>query len=229
LKILAIDTATEQCSVALRIGDVTLARGLVTPRGHADLVLPMVQEVLTESGLTLKQMDALAFGRGPGAFTGVRIAVGVIQGLAFAADLPVIGISNLAAVAQQSIMQDAETLVCMDARMGEVYWGRFQFIDGLVAPTSIEQVSAPERVIESQRDGNWIPKRAVGTGFGAYPVLARHFAASDLNATLLPHAREVALLASRDYLSGLAVSAEQAQPVYLRDKVTHVAASTEKP
>jgi len=229
LKILAIDTATEQCSVALRVDEATLTRGLVTPRGHADLILPMVQEVLTEAGTTLTQMDVLAFGRGPGAFTGVRIAIGVIQGLAFAADLPVIGVSNLAAVAQQSTHHDAETLVCMDARMGEVYWGRFQFEAGLATPLSVERVSAPERVIESQRNENWLPKIALGTGFGAYPVLAHHFAACELNATSLPHAREVALLAMRDYQSGLAVSAEQAQPVYLRDQVTHAAASAKKP
>jgi len=229
LKKLAIDTATEQCSVALRIDDATLTRGVVTPRGHADLVLPMVQEVLTEAGLTLQQMDVLAFGRGPGAFTGVRIAIGVIQGLAFAADLPVIGVSNLAAVAQQASINGAEILVCMDARMGEVYWGRFQLEAGFVTPLSTEQVSAPERVIESHRNENWMPKIAAGTGFGAYPLLAQHFAGCELNATSLPHAREVALLASRDYQLGLAVSPEQAQPVYLRDQVTHVAAASKKP
>lgn len=181
--------------------------------------------------IMLRQMDVLAFGRGPGAFTGVRIAIGVIQGLAFAADLPVIGISNLAAVAQQSVVgvnADAEILVCMDARMGEVYWGRFQSKNGLVTLSGGEQVSAPERVIESQRIEQWMPKVAVGTGFGAYPVLAQHFVGCELNATLLPHACEVALLASRDYELGLAVNAEQAQPVYLRDQVTHVAAASKK-
>jgi len=229
LKILAIDTATEQCSVALKVGDHSITRGTVTPRGHADLILPMIQDVLDEAGITLKQMDVLAFGRGPGAFTGVRIAVGVIQGLGFASDLPVIGISNLAAVAQQSARGHAEILVCMDARMGEVYWGRFQSNDdGPVTSLSVEQVSAPERVIESQRHDKWTPVIAVGTGFGAYPALLHHFAGCELNATALPHAREIALLASRDYRLGLAVQAAQAQPIYLRDQVTHVA-SVKKP
>jgi len=230
LKILAIDTATEQCSVALHIDEACITRGVVTPRGHADLILPMIQEVLTEAGLTLQRLDAIAFGRGPGAFTGVRIAVGVVQGLAFATDLPVIGISNLAAVAQQSTHNATEILVCMDARMGEVYWARFKATDDkLVTPLSAERVSAPEHVISSQQQEQWRPSTAVGTGFGAYPMLAQHFAACDLNATSLPHARDIAALAIRDFKLGMALDVMQAQPVYLRDQVTHSVASSRVP
>jgi len=237
LKILAIDTATEQCSVALRIGDIEIIRGVVAPRGHADLILPMIHEVLSEADISLKQLDAIAFGRGPGAFTGVRIAVGVVQGLAFATDRPVIAISNLAAVAQQIGDVAAEVLVCMDARMGEVYWGRFKVQDdGLVRSLSDEQVGMPESVIDSQRQGElrgqsqeaWQPRFAVGTAFTAYPILAQHFSQCDPTSAL-PHAREIALLAERDFKLGLAVGATLAQPIYVRDRVTHSTAATNKP
>src|ERR1700752_3189626 len=133
MKLLAIDTATEQCSAAVRVEGRCVARCVPTPRGHTELILPMVEEVLAEAGLTLKQLDAIAFGRGPGAFTGVRIAIGVAQGLAYASDLPLVPISNLAAVAQQNASGDGDILVCMDARMNEVYWGVFRAdADGLV-------------------------------------------------------------------------------------------------
>ena len=222
MKLLAIDTATEQCSVALCVDDRCITRGVVIPRGHAELILPMIKEVLDEAGINLKQLDAIAFGRGPGAFTGVRIAIGVVQGLAFACDLPVIGISNLAAVAQQSPVVDGELLVCMDARMNEVYWGHFRFDDGaLVVAAGDEQVTAPEVVIDAARaDGNE-PTQALGTGFNAYPVLREYFSRRPINETALPHAKEIARLAMRDFKLGLAVDAAHAQPVYLRDRVTH--------
>src|ERR1700754_1376826 len=121
MKILAIDTATERCSVALRIDGAVIERSVDTPRGHADLILPMLGELLAEGGVTLKQLDGVAYGRGPGGFTGVRIAVGVVQGLAFGADLLTAGVSNLAAVAQQVAKPGGRLLVCMDARMGEGY------------------------------------------------------------------------------------------------------------
>lgn len=223
MKLLAIDTATERCSVALRVNNECIQRCVQTARGHADMILPMIQEVLADASLTIKQLDAIAFGRGPGAFTGVRIAVGVVQGLAFACDLPVIGISNLAAVAQQSTPVSGEILVCMDARMNEVYWSRFKFMEeGLVLPVSIEQVSAAEQVIEFARNTSYVPARAMGTGFAAYPALHEYFRHSDADVTALPHAREIALLGARDFTLGLAVTAAEAQPVYLRDQVTQV-------
>ena len=230
MKLLAIDTATEQCSVALRYGDSCILRCVQTARGHADMVLPMVQAVLAEAGLSLPQLDAIAFGRGPGAFTGVRIAIGVVQGLAYACELPVVGISNLAAVAQQAADQPGEILVCMDARMGEVYWGRFQCIDAgshdkLVTALQNEQLSAPAQVVAL----NLQPAVCLGTGFRAYPLLREGFNAlvhnqPTINGDALPCAREIALLAERDYRLGLAVDAAAARPVYLRDQVTQVSA-----
>lgn len=220
MKLLAIDTATEQCSVALRDAGRSIARCVPTPRGHTELILPMVQEVLTEAGLTLSQLDAIAFGRGPGAFTGVRIAIGVAQGLAYGSGLPLVPISNLAAVAQRAGGSATHILVCMDARMGEVYWAVFGTDEqGLVIPLSEERVSAPEEVVVSSE---LTPQIGLGTGFRAYPILRERFAALAIDDQALPRAAEIAMLAERDFGRGLAVNAMAAEPVYLRDRVTHV-------
>jgi tRNA threonylcarbamoyladenosine biosynthesis protein TsaB len=222
ISLLAIDTATEQCSVALFHDGVMLSRGVQTPRGHTELVLPMVQELMAEAGLGFSQLNAIAFGRGPGAFTGVRIAIGVAQGLAYAADLPLLPVSNLAAVAQQGATTMAvgeQLLVCMDARMGEVYSGVFELSDdGLMTPASVEQVCPPER-IDTPID---MLKFGLGTGFRAYPVLKQRYATITLYDDALPHASHIAQLAVRDWYAGLAVTAAEAAPVYLRDQVVHV-------
>jgi tRNA threonylcarbamoyladenosine biosynthesis protein TsaB len=220
VKILAIDTATERCSVALRIDGHVLVRTVDTPRGHAELVLPMVQTVLSEAGIALGAVDAIAYGRGPGAFTGVRIAIGVVQGLAYGADLPTVGISDLAAVAQQFAEPGARLLVCMDARMQEVYWGRFEVHDsGCVAPTSQERVDRPNAVsAEAASVG-------VGTGFRAYPALAELLPGGRIEADALPCAREIALLGEAEFRAGRTQPAELAQPVYLRDQVVSVKAT----
>lgn len=222
VNLLAIDTATEQCSVALTDGAQCIERCVQTPRGHADLVLPMVQEVMAEAGLSFAQLNAIAFGRGPGAFTGVRIAIGVAQGLAFASGLPLLPVSDLAAVAQQAVVPvGAGILVCMDARMGEVYTGLFvREVDGLMQAHGIERVCRPEQV-------DVLDELAVGlgTGFRAYPVLRERYAGLTLIDDALPRASHIARLAVRDWDAGLAVSAELAAPVYLRDQVVHVKTS----
>jgi tRNA threonylcarbamoyladenosine biosynthesis protein TsaB len=217
MKLLAIDTATERCSVALLIDDRVIERATVTPRGHADLVLPMVDEVLKEAGLTLQQLDGLAYGRGPGGFTGVRIAVGVAQGLAYGAQLATVGVSNLAAVAQQFAVAGARILVCMDARMNEVYWCRFEATpDGLVAPAVPERVDRPDAV--QAADATVF----AGTGFSAYPQLAAGRPGAAVYGAALPHARDIARLAAVELRAGRGVPAEQARPVYLRDQVAIV-------
>jgi tRNA threonylcarbamoyladenosine biosynthesis protein TsaB len=217
MKLLALDTATERCSVALLIDDRVIERATETPRGHADLVLPMVDDVLREAGLTLQQLDGLAYGRGPGAFTGVRIAVGVAQGLAYGAHLATVGVSNLAAVAQQFAVAGARILVCMDARMNEVYWCRFAAPpDGLVVPVASERVDRPDAV--EAADATVF----AGTGFGAYPQLAAGRDATAVYGAALPHARDIARLAAVELHAGRGEPAERAQPVYLRDQVATV-------
>lgn len=221
MKILAIDTATERCSAALSVDGQLFHRARETPRGHADLILPMIDEVLREAGLRLQDLDGLAYGRGPGAFTGVRIAVGVAQGLAFGAQLPTVGISDLAAVAQQVARPGDSVLVCMDARMGEVYWARFtrDQAGSLVAPIGIERVDKPEAVVVIDA-----PTVLAGTGFKAYPQLLSHGNDIVIHDTTLPHAREIALLAAAELRAGRGKPAAEAEPVYLRDQVAFVKA-----
>lgn len=221
MKILAIDTATERCSVALRADERCVERAIDTARGHGDLVLPMVEEVLRESGLALRELDGIAYGRGPGAFTGVRIAIGVVQGLAYGAERPTVGISNLAAVAQQVAHQVSDRedriLVCMDARMAEVYWGLFAVGgEGLVKPVGDEHVGSPDAVSVRQA------AVLAGTGFKAYPELRKRFAEGSVRDQVLPHAREIAQLAELELRGGRGQPAAHAQPVYLRDRVTFV-------
>lgn len=220
MKILAIDTATERCSVALRIDGQVLARSVDTARGHADSVLPMIDEILREAQLTLSALEGIAYGRGPGAFTGVRIAAGVVQGLAFGARLLTVGISDLAAVAQQVAGRGDRVLVCMDARMGEVYWAAFECDSqsGLVVASGPEQVGRPETVDA----GSSRFSRLAGTGFRAYPQLVTSYGADDnvtLHADVLPRAVEIALLGEAEFAAGRGRPAAEAQPVYVRDQV----------
>jgi tRNA threonylcarbamoyladenosine biosynthesis protein TsaB len=217
MNLLAIDTATERCSVAARVEGEWFERSIDTQRGHADLVLSMVDEVLQASGTKLKDLAGIGYGRGPGAFTGVRIAIGVVQGLAFGAQLPTVGISNLAAVAYQAPIDARRVLVCMDARMNEVYWATFERRDDALIATSIEQVSPPAAVdvTSSAIDA------AIGSGWRTYPDLAQRFAAVQ-QIDALPRARDILLLAEAQLREGKGGSAFDAQPVYLRDQVTFV-------
>lgn len=215
--LLALDTATEACSVALLHEGRVLSRYEVIPRLHAQRVLPMVQELLAEAGIALAAVDAIAFGRGPGAFTGVRIAVGVVQGLAFALGRPVLPISNLAVIAQRAHREQgvSQVATAIDARMDEVYWGCYRLEAGEMRLAGVEAVLPPERAE--------LPRGAVGEWFGAgtgwgyaerIPVTV-----SGLDAGLLPHAEDLLTLARFAWARGEAVDAEQAQPVYLRDNV----------
>jgi tRNA threonylcarbamoyladenosine biosynthesis protein TsaB len=207
VRILALDTATENCSAALLIDGHMATRELELERGHAERILPMIDELLAEAGTTLRDLDAIAFGRGPGSFTGVRLAATVTQGLAFGAGVGVVPISDLRAVAQRAFDHEttiAHVLVCNDARMGEVYWGCFERgVDGLATPKGNEHVGKPLSVDDLRAA---VPSVVTGD-YGRY----------------LPRAAEIMVLAVPEVTGGRLVSAEAAIPVYLRDNVAHVA------
>ena len=216
--LLALDTATEACSVALLHNGQVFSRYAVIPRLHAQSILPMISEVLAEAGIAKTDLDAIAFGRGPGAFTGLRIAVGVVQGLAFALELPVLAVSNLAAIAQRAYReQGAEQIaVAIDARMDEVYWGCYTVVDGEVRLQGIEAVLPPERAeLPRTAQGEWF---AAGTGWQAY---AERIAVLvyGRDEQLLPDAQDVLTLACGMWQRGEAITAQEAQPIYLRDQV----------
>jgi tRNA threonylcarbamoyladenosine biosynthesis protein TsaB len=225
MTILALDTATEACSAAVLSASGRLFSRYEEPgRGHAERILALIDAVLAESHLTLAALDAIAFGRGPGGFTGVRLAASIAQGLAFGQGLPVVPVSDLRALAQRAL--DAapaagSVLVCADARMREVYWGCFRRgARGLAEPApDAEHVGAPDTV-ELAHDLER-PIYGVGRGFKAYPQLEAKLGGrlEAIHADLLPRAQEIARLAASDFAAGLAVGAERALPVYLRDEV----------
>ncbi|MEQ1581357.1 MAG: tRNA (adenosine(37)-N6)-threonylcarbamoyltransferase complex dimerization subunit type 1 TsaB [Steroidobacteraceae bacterium] len=225
MKVLAIDTATEQCSVAVRVDGRTFEQRALTARGHAELLLPMVDKVMVEAGCTLANLDGLAFGRGPGAFTGVRIAVGAIQGISLGSGLPVVGVSTLAAVAQQFVVAGEAVLVCMDARMNEVYWGVYsRDASGVLSLVGKESVGLPGSV--SLGDQHVV--MGVGTGFRAYPALKEQFQGLRFDDTALPNAQAIASLGESALCRGEGLPASGAQPVYLRDQVAWVTAAPVK-
>ena len=218
MKILAIDAATEACSVALKVDDQVISKFEVAPQQHSQKLLPFVDEILAQGELKLGQLDAIAFGRGPGSFTGVRIGVAVTQGLAFGADLPVVGISSLAAMAQQAIVQSqAEQVVtAIDARMSEVYFAIYNSANGLAQLSSKEIVRKPELLEPLDVSG----AVAVGTGWQTYEdLLAAKFDCLKSNITL-PSAEFMLPLAEQELSEGKGVAAEFAQPNYVRDEVS---------
>ncbi|WP_110968249.1 tRNA (adenosine(37)-N6)-threonylcarbamoyltransferase complex dimerization subunit type 1 TsaB [Pseudomonas huaxiensis] len=215
--LLALDTATEACSVALLHDGKITSHYEVIPRLHAQKLLPMIQTLLAEAGVALSAVDAIAFGRGPGAFTGVRIAIGVVQGLAFALERPVLPVSNLAVLAQRALREHGVTRVAsaIDARMDEVYWGCYEEQAGEMRLQGLEAVLPPEQVALPQgAGGQWF---GAGTGWGYSERLAVKVEAQD--ASMLPHALDLLTLAQFAWQRGESVPADQAQPVYLRDKV----------
>jgi tRNA threonylcarbamoyladenosine biosynthesis protein TsaB len=220
LKLLALDTATEACSAAILVDSQIIQKYCIAPRRHAELIITMIDELLAEAGTTLADLDALAFGRGPGAFTGIRIAAGVAQGLAYGADLPVIPVSTLAALALGSEHKSQYILSAIDARMAEIYWAVFEpDTDGLVTPVTEEYVSKPED-IQISINGTY---RGAGTGWRNYhETLASKLGDQLLGASAeaFPQARDVLALAIRELKRGNTVTPEAALPVYLRNKVT---------
>lgn len=214
--ILALDTSTEACSAAVLHGNESIER-FETGSQHSRRILALVNEVLAEAGIALGQCNAIAFGRGPGSFTGLRIAAGIAQGLAFGANLQVAPVSTLAALAQGA--NAPRVLAGLDARMQEVYFGAFERDgDGLAVPIGNEMVIAPD-AIAPPNGRDWV---GCGAGWDACGgALRRHLAAcvSEVRANAQPHAREIARLATRLVAEKRLVSPEEALPVYLRDEV----------
>lgn len=221
--ILAIETSSELASAALLHGDQVFATESPGVKTHSQTILPMLQSLLAQAGIALADCDAIAFGAGPGSFTGVRTACGIAQGLAFGAGLPVVPVSTLMAMAQacrdrelspQSPQRQQRDVLCiLDARMSEVYWAQYRYADGwqtLVAPT----LSAASEV---RPQGEVI---ACGNGLSAYAAAfaAQSFAALAMPA-VMPHATQIAQLARIAFTLGQAVSAHEAQPLYLRNNV----------
>ena len=212
--IVAVETSSELASVALLCGDQLSSRESSGAQTHSMTVLGLLQDLMRQRGLTLEQCDALAFGSGPGSFTGVRTACGLIQGLAFGAGLPVVPVVTLLAMADAARAGGAgdNILTVLDARMGEVYWAQYRF-EGQWQTVAAPRLSAPEEVSAQAASG------AAGNGLAAYADRFTCLTALPRWPELMPHASHIALL-GRDMLGqGLGVHARDAQPLYLRNKV----------
>ena len=219
MKILALDATQDYCSVALAVDGALCWREQHAPRGHAERILPQVEAVLAEAGLALGRLDALAFGRGPGSFTGLRIAAGVAQGLALGADLAVAPVSSLAAMAQGYYREAGgagRVCAAFDARLDEVYWGCYVATRGVMRPVTAEAVSPAADL--SLPAGRWA---AVGPGWAAYPEMRRRLERrlSAVRADTAPLARDIIPLAMSIVAARQTVGAQHAVPVYLRHKV----------
>lgn len=230
MKLLAIDTSTEACSVALSVHGEIRERYEIAPRRHTELILPWADALLAEAGLAKTQLDAIAVARGPGAFTGVRLAVAIVQGMALALDLPVIPVSTLAALALRApdTTDGTRILSAIDARMGEVYLGAFVRDEAeLVRAIGEEWMAAPAQP-NVPLGGNWI---GVGTGFAAGEAALKLALGESLvfcDDAALPHAADVARLAALAWSRGEAIAPDLLEPAYLRNKVALTLAEQQK-
>jgi tRNA threonylcarbamoyladenosine biosynthesis protein TsaB len=215
--LLAFETATEACSVALSIDGEVRERFQVAPRRHAELALPWAEALLAEAGIAKSRLDAIAVGRGPGAFTGVRLAIAIAQGIALALDKPVVPISTLAVLAAQA--RGDRVLAAIDARMGEVYAAAFRRQGDAMIAVSAETVGAPDQVALPDGEASW---QGVGTGFAAVGgILQQRLrrCLAQVDAAALPHAADVARLAASAFARGESVAPDRLEPAYLRDNV----------
>lgn len=219
MKLLAFETATEACSVALWIDGDVHERFEVAPRRHAELSLPWAEDLLAEAGIDRAQLDVLAVSRGPGAFTGVRLGISLVQGIALALDRPVVALSTLAVLAAGCRASGRNVLASIDARMGEVYAGAFELRDGEPVPLRPETVGAAADVDLPPSGGDWL---GAGTGFAAGDgALATRLAGrlAHVDAGALPRAGDLARLAARAAARGDLVAPERVEPAYLRNQV----------
>lgn len=223
---LAIDASTEACSVALQYQGKRFCRYELSPQSHSKLLLPQVDEVLNEAGVKLKNLDGLIFGRGPGSFTGVRIGIGVAQGLAYSADLPVVGVSTLRTMAQQAFEQHGQStaVAAIDARMSEIYCGCFKADDnGIVQELSSEQVFSPELLAQKLEELsiNTSDVAGVGSAWQSYPEQLEDCKLTRIDEQVrFPKAEYMLAIGAAAFANGEGVDAALAQPVYVRDTVT---------
>ena len=218
MNLLAIETSTEACSVALWHAGRVIERSEVAPRRHAELVLPMAESLLAEAGLARRQLDGIAVGRGPGAFTGVRLAISVAQGLALGLDVPVVPVSSLAALALDAPENFSSILAVIDARMGEVYAGAFRRVGEDLEALNSESVGPADQLM-LPRVHAW---SVIGSGWETYrDALRARLGAAPVwaDGARYPQAHAIVRLAAREFAAGHAVAPEAALPVYLRDKV----------
>ena len=216
VKLLALDTSTESCSAALWLDGELAADAIHAGQRHSVLVLPMIDRLLRGAGIGLTALDAIAFGEGPGSFTGLRIACAVAQGLAFGAGLPVVGVGTLLALAQASAADEA--VCCLDARMRQVYQAAYRRSADGWAVVHAPGVHAPDAV-PLLPEGSWV---GCGNGFARYGDALRARLGEKLHALApveLPHAREIAILAAAELERGGGKPAAAALPLYVRDKV----------
>lgn len=217
MKLLGIETSSTVGSVALRVADDVVTRTLATPREQTEQLLRLGHELLASTGLSLDALDGVAFGRGPGSFTGLRVAAAVAQGFALASDVPLLPVSSLLCIAQHAWRAHgvARALVSVDAHMGEVYWCEFEQRDGAPVPVGPERLGAPAEVVAPSGS----PWTAVGTGFATPHAALQELAAraDRVLPGLLPNAEDLLPQAARDLTAGRVVPPAQALPVYLRE------------
>lgn len=225
MKLLALDTATEACSCALLYDVGQLEHSVMTTRHHAELILPMIDEMMQAFKLRPQQLDAVVMGCGPGSFTGLRIACGVAQGIAFAAEVPIIPISSLAALAQAAYRDKgmSHVVAAIDARMGEVYWGEYILGENQLMQLCGEEVVCPPESVKLLENR---AAYAVGSGWMAYSTALLKALGTETpinieTETTYPQASAMLPLAVAAFEQGLAVSPELALPIYLRNKVVH--------
>ncbi len=235
MKILAIDTSTEACSAALLIDGETTSHYQLAPREHSRLILKIIDQLLSDAKVSVSSLDAIAFGRGPGSFMGLRIAAGVVQGIAFAHDIPVIPISTLKTMAQRAYQQTGveNVLVAIDARMDEVYWAAYSLVDNQWVLDGEECVISPDKIqlpsMLSVQDKTWV---AAGTGWDSYSkrllagvdkdedsVSDKKFKPAEILIDCFPSAEVMVKLAVQEWEAGNTITAAHAIPVYLRNDV----------
>ncbi len=216
MKILALETSTEYCSVALNLDGKIIEKFELVGQKHSELLIAMLADLLRDANVKLADMDGIAYGSGPGSFTGVRIACGTTQGLALGANLPVFGVCTLLALAQASA--HTKVIAALDARMGEIYHAAYEMCDGIWTTVSEPCLCKAENAPPVFGD-DW---QGVGSGFATYgEVLQQHYAGQlcGVDGTAVPHAAAIAALAATGFAQGLGQDAALAQPLYLRDKV----------